>query len=34
MGLFCADGLANQIFYIAGCIAAGVKMILFVLRVL
>lgn len=34
MGLFCADGLANQIFYIAGCIAAGVEMILFALRVL
>lgn len=34
MGLFCADGLANQIFYIAGCIVAGIEMILFVLRII
>lgn len=34
IGLFSADGLANQIFYIAGCITAGVEMILFVLRII
>lgn len=34
IGLFSADGLANQIFYIAGCIAAGVEMILFVMRLI
>lgn len=34
MRLFSSDGLANQIFYIAGCIAAGVEMILFILRIL
>lgn len=34
IGLFSADGLANQIFYIAGCIAVGVEMILFALHMI
>lgn len=34
MGLFSASGVANQLFYIAGCVAAGAEMILFVLRIL
>jgi len=32
--LFSADGLANQIFYIVGCIAAGIEMILFAMRLI
>lgn len=34
LGLFSADGLANQIFYIIGCIAAGVEMIMFAMRLI
>ena len=34
IGLFSADGLVNRIFYMAGCAAAGVETVIFLIRMI